>query len=144
MRGCQASKSRAVPSQSLGRRRLGVLAVEALDTAGRVNNLVLSCKEGVAVGANINLELTLCAACLVHVSASTADFAGTVLWMDCVFHLNSPHISNRWRVHRYGINRCVAAVEQQEPEPVARSTEAGAGQHNIQTRPTEGPTFSFK
>mgnify|MGYP000778871713 FL=1 len=68
-----------------------VLLVELIHTAAGVNELLLAGVEGVALGADLDGDVLLRGAGLVHGAAGAADRGRLVIRMDTVFHSHSPH-----------------------------------------------------
>jgi hypothetical protein len=60
--------------------------VEALNTSAGVDQLLLASVEGVALGANFDVDLGLGRTSLNDVAASTSDGAVNVVRMDTLFH----------------------------------------------------------
>jgi predicted flavoprotein YhiN len=63
-----------------------VLAIKLLNTTCGIENLVFTREERVAAVAHVNFKLSACAASLIMIAASAADFARAVLRMNIVFH----------------------------------------------------------
>ena len=63
-----------------------VTLLEAIDTAARVNELLLAGEERVALGADFNLELALYGTALEGFTACATDDAFAVGRMDVLFH----------------------------------------------------------
>jgi hypothetical protein len=70
---------------------VGVAALKALNTSAGVNQLLLTSVEGMALGANFDVDLGLGRTSLNDVAASTSDGAVNVVRMDTLFHSFSPH-----------------------------------------------------
>ena len=60
--------------------------VEALNTSAGVDQLLLASVEGVALGANFDVDLGLGGTSLDHVAACAGDGAVNVIRMDTLFH----------------------------------------------------------
>jgi len=79
------------------RRSLGfdaVSSLEALDTAGGVDDLLLSGVQGMAVGANLDMDFGARGAGLDPEAAGAHDCALLVCWMNSFFH-DAVSIRNR-------------------------------------------------
>ena len=68
-----------------------VLLVELVNAAAGVNELLLAGVERVALGADLDGDVLLRGAGLVHGAAGAADRGRLVIRMDTVFHSHSPH-----------------------------------------------------
>ena len=64
--------------------------VKSVNTTTGVNQLLLAGKERMAFGTNFHADLGLSGTGLDNLAAGAADYAGTVLRMDSVFHYFSP------------------------------------------------------
>ena len=67
-------------------RGLGVLLAEALNTTRGVDQLLLAREEGVALGADVEMDLVLRRARLERVPAGADDLGGRVHGMDVGLH----------------------------------------------------------
>ena len=90
------NKKRRLPKETaLWKRPVKLLTaealVEALNTSAGVNQLLLTSVEGVALGANFDVDLGLGRTSLNDVAASASDGAVNVVRMDTLFHSFSPH-----------------------------------------------------
>ena len=65
--------------------------LETVNTSACINELLLACVEGVALGADLDGDVLLRGAGLVHGAAGAADRGRLVIRMDTVFHSHSPH-----------------------------------------------------
>ena len=61
--------------------------LEALNASAGVDQLLLACKEGMAVRADFNTQILLGGACFKSVAASAGNCCPLVLGMDSLFHL---------------------------------------------------------
>ena len=68
-----------------------VLLVELVNAAAGVNELLLAGVERVALGADLDGDVLLRGAGLVHGAAGAADRGRLIIRMDTVFHSHSPH-----------------------------------------------------
>lgn len=66
--------------------------LEALDASAGVDQLLLTCEEGVAVGADFNTQVLLCGACYEGVATCACNCCLLVVGMDSLFHSISPRI----------------------------------------------------
>lgn len=67
-----------------------VALVESLDTAGRVNNLLLASVERVASGADFNLQVLGSGLGLDHVATRAMDLAKLIIGMNTFLHSRPP------------------------------------------------------
>ena len=74
-----------------------VTLLETVHASASIDELLLAGKEGVALGANFNLQFTLDRAALESVAASATNDALTVIGMDSFLHVISP-LSNHSNV----------------------------------------------
>ena len=70
---------------------VAVAGAEFVDATCGINELLLAGVEGVALGADLDGDVLLRGAGLVHGAASAADRGRLVIRMDTVFHSHSPH-----------------------------------------------------
>ena len=68
-----------------------VALLESVNTSAGVNQLLLTSVEGVALGANFDVDLGLGRTSLNDVAACAGDGAVNVVRMDTLFHSFSPH-----------------------------------------------------
>jgi len=61
--------------------------LETVNTSACVNELLLACKERMAVRADFNTEVALCGTCYECIAASACDCCLLILGMDSLFHL---------------------------------------------------------
>ena len=74
---------------------VGKSLLELVNTSAGVNKLLLAGKEGMALGADINLQLAALGGLgFNNFAACTSDGAGFVIRMDSVLHCNVPHFKN--------------------------------------------------
>ncbi len=64
-----------------------VTLLKSVNTSACINQLLLSSEEGVALGADLYSDITLCGACLDLVTASTSDNSSFVCGMDSFLHV---------------------------------------------------------
>jgi hypothetical protein len=64
----------------------GITLAEALDATGSINNLLLSREEGMAVGADFDVELVFGRPGIDHIAAQAGDRAVDVIRMNVVLH----------------------------------------------------------
>ena len=83
-----------------------VTLLELINTSAAVNEFLAAGVEGVALGADFNLELALYGTGLEGLTASAADDAFAVRGMDILFHRATPHFIF---AGRSAINRPAAA-----------------------------------
>ena len=69
-----------------------VLLVELIDAAAGIDELLLAGVERVALGADLDGDVLLRGAGLIHGAAGAADRGRLVIRMDTVFHSHSPRI----------------------------------------------------
>ena len=67
-----------------------VALVESLDTAGRVNNLLLARVERMASGADFNLQVLGCGLGLDHVATRAMDLTKLIIGMNTFLHNRPP------------------------------------------------------
>src|SRR5215210_4700320 len=79
----------SVPRVTLGASGLFEPALEALDAAARIHELLLARVEGVALRADLDVQLRLRGACLELVATGAANGRDDVLGMNVSLHLNS-------------------------------------------------------
>jgi len=66
--------------------------LELINTAARINKLLLTREEGVALGTNFNSDLrALCGLGYNGLAACALNYALFVLGLDCFFHFFLPH-----------------------------------------------------
>ena len=63
-----------------------VLLLELFNTAATVDELLLTCEERMAFGANVQSDFRLCGLCHECVSASACNFAVYIFGMNSFFH----------------------------------------------------------
>ena len=67
--------------------------VETINTSAGINELLLTCKERMALRANINLEFALCGSGCESMATSTLYNCFVVFGMEILLHLTTPHNS---------------------------------------------------
>ena len=70
----------------LGSLLLLVLIQEALDTAFRIQELMLACEKRMAVGANFDFDIIFSRARLDHIATCAADGRFVVNWVNTLLH----------------------------------------------------------
>jgi len=87
---CQSKQPASFDSISISDRKKLVdveSLLEALNASAGVDQLLLTCKEGMAVGADFNTQILLCGACYESVATCTCNCCLLVVGMDTLFHL---------------------------------------------------------
>ena len=76
-------------------------SLEAIDTAARVYQLLLSGEERMALRANFHADVLLCGACVNHIAASASNGRLFIFRMNCFLH--SFHLFRHNRIINIGI-----------------------------------------
>ena len=71
---------------------------ESFYTTTCINKLLLSCVEGMALGANFNCDVFLCGTCFDYFAASTLNCGLLIIRMNSFSHLRSPLVHLRRRI----------------------------------------------